>query len=57
MQSELKHGAPWFIRGRPKASAMRLDDGVADGETHAYAVWLRRVERLEHAAERCRGEP
>ena len=35
------------VRGGPEAAAVTLDDGAADGQAHAQAAGLRRVERLE----------
>src|SRR6185369_8337460 len=53
-QGELEDRSLRRVRCGPKATAMRLDDGPAYGQTHAHAFRLGRVERIEHALEvRC----
>jgi len=46
-QGELKHCAPTEGCGGPQAPAMGLDDGSADGQSHAGALRLGGEEGIE----------
>ena len=60
-QCKVKGRAAIRVILRPETSAMRLDDGAANGKSHAQAVPLGGVERLENfvdafrSRDRCRG--
>src|SRR5262245_52506700 len=45
---ELKNGSPRSIRSCPHAAPMCLYDRTTDRQSHAHAVGLGRVERIEH---------
>jgi hypothetical protein len=50
-ESGLKCGARTGRPRGPYASTMSLDDGTADGKSHAHATRLSRVEGFEHTVE------
>ena len=46
-QRELKRYTRPGVGGGPQTATVRLDDGAADGQSHAGAVRLGRKERIE----------
>src|SRR5947208_5012692 len=53
---EVKRRAPAVVRGGPQPPAVGGDDRSADGEPHAHALGLGRIEGLEELVEGLRGE-
>src|SRR6185437_2492833 len=56
-QPEMEHRAAARDILRPDASAMRLDDGLADGETYAHAFFLGGEKWLKESLCRLRCDP
>ena len=56
-QSELKSCAAREVIGSPQATAMRLNDGLADAKPHAGAVRLGGKKRIEDLFRLLRGKP
>jgi hypothetical protein len=50
-QAEIKRSAAIGIRRRPEPTVMGLDDRAADRQSHAHALRLGRIKRLEETLE------
>src|SRR5689334_24722575 len=49
-QSEVESRAPSGIGRGPQTATMRLNNGTADRQAHARALWFGRKERIENLA-------
>jgi hypothetical protein len=56
-QRELKDGTPGYVRCRPTAAAVGLDNGAADRQPHTQAVGLSRIVGVEEVLETLRIQP